>query len=172
MKKDTNIIDTCTYFKVDISKATMELRDFLDKEIGLDPDTMEIVLDKNSIDAYNIPLEFINWESEDLDEDELEELLYDMIGKFPHYLVFAQHCTWNGASGYMFCEDIKKTVYRTYDASIYYEEEKPGCLKCTESSHDVPGGQPTYIIGLSEKEYNKLKNSTFEDVEKFALSKF
>lgn len=170
--KGINILNSCTYYSVDISNFKKELKDKLIYELGLNGDETFITLDLDTIYDWDIPLEAVNWDTEDIDEVELEELLLDLIGKFPYYLVFAQHCTWNGSSGYAFVEDIKKTVYRNDEANIVLNEEGKGCIKCTESSHDVPGGQPTYIIGLTEKEYNKVKKMSFEEVEQYAISKF
>ena len=54
--------------------------------------------------------------------------------------------------------------------AVFKTEE--GKFKARESSHDVPMGSTTYVIGLSEKEYEELRESNFEAVEAFVKSKF
>ena len=46
--------------------------------------------------------------------------------------------------------------------------EAENALELRESSHDVPTGSQTYIIGISTEEYNKLSEAEFEEVVKFA----
>lgn len=167
-----NLLASCTYYSVDLSKVSPELRTKLINDAGLDEDQRTYTESGDNLEYYHIPAEAVNWDSAWFDGDELSELLTENIGKFPYYLVFAKNCTWNGSSGYTFCDKIVNTCYRDYDVTLILEKTGKNAILCTESSHDVPCGAPTYIVGLNEKEYNKLQDASFDDIEKFALSKF
>ncbi len=167
-----NFLKECTYHSVNLLKVPNELRNKIMEEAGLDADCTTYIESLDNIEFYNIPSEAVDWDDASFDEDQLESILLDTIGKFPHYLVFAQNCKWNGASGYKFCDNILNTVYRDYDSDIIGEQQGKNAIKCKEYSHDVPTGAPTYIIGLTEEEYEKLLDSDFNDIEQFVQSKF
>lgn len=118
-----------------------------------------------NIEKYN--LEDYVKDYDEYDEVLLGEYLIDKIGKYPHYLVFASGCRWNGASGYTICDNILKTVSRDYDISLYEDKPLKNGYAFTESSHDVPMGSTTYIIGLTEQEYERLEDAEFNEVEEF-----
>ena len=176
-----NILDSVTYYDVDLNKVDEETKKKMEEDMGsldsaipeserIGPDWMNMTA--HDIDRYGIDYDAINWKSGEFMEDELEWLLESYLNSHPHYLVFAAGCRWNGASGYRFCEDIKETVYRNYEVTLTLEEQCESCIKCRESSHDVPMGSTTIIVGITEKEYEQLKYADFDEIEKFALGKF
>ena len=165
-----NILEECSYCDIDLLKINDSIRQELEKNYDIDADCTVLRLCESDILKYNIPEEAIDFDSFEFDEYELESILIDNIGKFPYYLVFANGCTWNGDSGYTFCNDIIKTVYRPYDISLSIIENIKNGILCMESSHDVPTGSKTYIIGLSEEEYEKLEDSDFNDIKDFVES--
>lgn len=176
-----NILDSVTHYAVDMNKVDEETKKKMEEDYGaldtelsdserIEPDWMDMTA--HDIDRYGIDSDAVNWESGEFMEDELEWLLESYLNSHPHYLVFAAGCRWNGASGYKFCEDIKETVYRSYDVTLTLEEQGESCIKCRESSHDVPMGSTTIIVGISEEEYEQLEDADFDEIEKFALSKF
>lgn len=168
-----NILYACTTYTVNLLKINEEIREEIEQSWGkLDADCTEITMTLNDIDDFEIPSDVVDYDSFDFDEEELQYILEDLIGNHPHYLVFASNCTWNGVSGYKFCTNIIDTCARNYDISLTLKEKGTNAILCTEYSHDVPTGSPTYIIGLSNKEYNKLENADFSEVENFAKSKF
>lgn len=104
----------------------------------------------------------------------VQEFLDECIKCYNHYLVFAYNCRYNGASGYSIKEDLIECVYRDYDVSMYLKAISRGNKSITlrEYSHDVPMGANTIIIGLTDKEYEKLDKADyegdFEKIRKFA----
>lgn len=108
----------------------------------------------------------------EVDLDAAEMMLTNLIGKHPYYLVFAKGCRYNGASGYKFCNNIIDTFMRDYESNIIIVDNTKNAIKCRESSHDVPMGSDTYIIGLTRSEYEHYEDADFTEIEQFALSKF
>ena len=162
-----NILAACTFYDVDLLKLDKDLYDTLAHDYSIDADCPVLRIPETDIEHYNIPSEAIDWDSCEFDEYDLEDIMEGYIGKYPHYLVFASGCKWNGASGYKLCDNILQTVYRNYEISLSFVEKGKRKTEFIESSHDVPTGSTTYIVGLTEKEYNKLVDAEFEEVERF-----
>ena len=141
-------------------------------EFNLDVDHTTLNMSLVDIERYKIPEKAINYDSFDFDECMLESLLEEIIGKYPHYLVIALGCKWNGASGYKFCDDILKTCERSYEISLTFEEEGKDAVKCRESSHDVPMGGTTYIVGLTEEEFELLEEKELDKLIEIAEARF
>ena len=164
-----NILDSCTFYEVDQTKLNSEqLRNF----VGDSLDEGSLILSLEQIKNADIPEEAIDWESGGFDREELNYILTDKIGRLPHYLVIACGCRWNGASGYMFTDEIAKTCERSYDVSLDLVEEGRNAIKCRESSHDVPMGGTTYIIGLTEEEFELLEEKELDKLIKIAEARF
>lgn len=164
-----NILESCTYYEVDQNKLNREqLRDF----VGDSPNEDNLILSLENIRLADISDDAVDWESGELDEDELAYTLTELIGKFPHYLVIACGCNWNGGNGYMFTDEITKTCKRSYDISLDLLEEGKNAIKCRESSHDVPMGGNTYIIGLTEEEFELLEEKDLDELIKVAEARF
>ena len=169
-----NILESCTHYTIDLLKL-FEIDSKKAEEIlsdyGLDADTH--YFDVLGTDLDDFPTEVIDYSSAEFDNYELEDLLNSYLGNHPHYLVFASGCRWNGASGYKFCENITDTVARNYDVTLDLQESvSDRAIKCRESSHDVPMGSTTIIVGISEDEYDDLSEKEFKDVEDFAMNIF
>lgn len=94
----------------------------------------------------------------DFDEYEYRDFISQLIKPYNHYLVCAYHCTWNGASGYKIADSIEDALYRDYDCSQYFNGGSRGgkSMMLCEHSHDVPMGHRVVVIGLTDKEYEKL----------------
>ena len=176
-----NILDSVTYYNVNLNKVDDEIKKKMEEDFGaldtkspdskrIEPDWLNMTL--HDIDRYGIDSNAVDWDSGEFIEEELEWLLESYLNSHPHYLVFASGCRWNGASGYTFCENITDTVKRRYEISLVLEEQGESSIKCIESSHDVPTGSTTIIVGLTEEEYERLEDADFSEVEKFAMSKF
>lgn len=112
-------------------------------------------------DSYYIDNEYAIEEAE-------KELRY-WLKDSPYYLVFASNCTWNHASAYKFVDNILETIERSYNVSIYPygATERGKVLVCKEYSHDVPMGSFTYIIALTDRQYETLQNMGFSGVQKY-----
>ena len=102
-----------------------------------------------------------------------DDVMSEYIKDADKYLVFASSCRWNGASGYKFANNYGDIISRSYDFSLVPLSRSKGkkTLVCRESSHDVPMGSTTIIVALTDKEYERLSNSSFSDVEQFAWQK-
>jgi len=168
------ILDACTLYDVNLLKVSKEIRNEVSTEFDLDADHLLLNMSLVDINNYKIPEEAIDYDSGDFDECMLESLLDEIVGKYPHYLVIALGCKWNGASGHKFCNNVIETVARDYDISLSVEKEGNGAIKCLESSHDVPTGSTTYIVGLEEDEYEDLDvdDIELEELVDFAKRKF
>jgi len=164
-----NILDSCIFYEVDQTKLNSEqLRNF----VGDSLDEGSLILSLEEIKNADIPEEAIDWESGGFDREELNYILTDKIGRLPHYLVIACGCRWNGASGYMFTDEITKTCERSYDISLDLLEEGRNAIKCRESSHDVPMGGTTYIIGLTEEEFELLEDKELDKLIEITEARF
>lgn len=164
-----NILDSCTFYEVDLTKLNSEqLRNF----VGDSLDEGRLILSLEAIKNADIPEEVIDWESGEFDQEELNYILTDKIGRLPHYLVVACGCRWDGASGYMFTDEITKTCERSYDISLDLVEEGRNAIKCREYSHDVPMGGTTYIIGLTEEEFELLEEKELDNLIEIAEARF
>lgn len=168
-----NILDSCTFYEVDQTKLNSEQpRNF----VGDSLDEGSLILSLEEIKNAVIPEEAIDWESGEFDQEELNYILTDKIGRLPHYLVIALGCRWNSASGYMFTDEITKTCDRSYDVSLDLVEEGKNAIKCRESmvviSHYVPMGGTTYIIGLTEEEFELLEEKELDKLIEIAEARF
>ena len=168
------ILEACTLYNVNLLKVSEEIRNEVSTEFNLDADHLLLNMSLVDINNYKIPEEAIDYDSGDFDECMLESLLDEIVGKYPHYLVIALGCKWNGAIGYKFCNNVIETVTRYYDISLSVEKEGNGAILCLESSHDVPTGSTTYIVGLEEDEYEDLDvdDIKLEELIDFAKRKF
>ena len=119
--------------------------------------------------SYKRNLDF--WKGVDLTE-EPDDLLDSLMAKANHYLVFAYNCRWNGASGFKIVSTIRSAVSRSYETTqtVLNVSPKGKSVLLHESSHDVPMGAHTVIIGLTEKEYSRLEDEEFDAVQAFADS--
>lgn len=168
-----NILASCLYCTVDLLKVDDKTRETISKEFNVDADNTMLSMSEEDIKEFNIDYSAIDPKSYEFDEYILEDILTTMLGKHPYYLVYAKGCKWNGASGYTFCTDIKNTVSRGYEISLETQEEiTDRAIKCIESSHDVPNGGITIIVGISNKEYKKLENADFNKIEEFVFNIF
>lgn len=99
------------------------------------------------------------------------ENIHDYIGNYDCYLVFVFSHGWQHQNGYQFYQRLDQTLDRKYDATFTLVNTVKNGIICLECSHDNPTGCKTLICGLSEKEYAKLANADFGEIEKYALKK-
>lgn len=114
-----------------------------------------------------------NYEGYGFSKDEFLDFMEQFLKEYDHYLVVAYSSNWRGQTGYRFTDNIIDTVYRNYDVTqnIIGGTNSRKSLLIMEYHHDVPMGHKTIIVGLTEKEYEKLDYSSFEDIIEFADSK-
>ena len=121
----------------------------------------------------------VDYSAIEYDEGEAKYMMNKLVKDSPYFLVVAENCRWDGASGYKFAFNKLDAIHRDYDTMIYPVEASRGgkFLKCREYSHDVPMGSTTYIVALTEQEYRRLRNGGVweyaEDVaERFFRTRF
>lgn len=127
------------------------------------------VKDLRKIDIQKVGSEY----DYEFSEDEFLDFMEQFLKEYDHYLVVAYSSNWRGQTGYKFTDNIIDTVYRKYDVTqnIIGGTNSRKSLLIKEYHHDVPMGHETIIIGLTEKEYEKLDYSSFEDIIEFADTK-
>ena len=98
--------------------------------------------------------------------DEIDEILKD----YRTYLVVAYNSTWNGSTGYKLTTDKMDAFLRTYDYTQELISVSKGHKACElrEYHHDVPTGHKVVIVGLTDKEADRLEYASFDDILKFA----
>lgn len=127
------------------------------------------VKDLREIDIQEVGNEY----DYEFNEDEFLDFMEQFLKEYDHYLVVAYSSNWRGQTGYRFTDNIIDTVYRNYDVTqnIIGGTNSRKSLLIKEYHHDVPMGHETIIVGLTEKEYEKLDCSSFEDIIEFADTK-
>lgn len=92
------------------------------------------------------------------DEYMYNDFISELIKPYNHYLVCAYGCRWDGASGYKIADSLKEALSRSYDYHQYFVGGSRGgkSIVLCEYSHDVPMGHRVMVIGLTDKEYEKL----------------
>lgn len=163
-----NLFEDCTFYPVILNKLDPEKEAELRDALGFDGSESVIDLNGSDIELYDIDSNAIDYDRSYFDGQLLETILEDEVGTHPHYLVFAANVRWNGHSGYKICDDIMQTIERNYDFTLYKVRGfTDRALVCLESSHDVPTGANTVIVGLSTEEAEKFEDAEFEEIEKF-----
>jgi hypothetical protein len=155
--KNTDLQQVGVYYDVPIENIKKEKLG----EFDYDDDTSYILLDANTIYNGDYVDDFDGVEYSYTDDIEIDDTFsYLMNKKYNKYLVVAFNCTWSGASGYSLKEDYIDCFVRNYDSTMYVTgSSKNGkYLKLRESHHDVPCGHTTIVVGLTDKEYEKLED--------------
>ena len=168
--KDADITKIGMYVWTPYLNIKSEYRD--DFEIWDDEEYASVSVPYTDInELLDDPLNYDDMDS-DFDEYEYEDFISELIKKAEHYLVCAYACTWNRRTGYKIVDELKDAFYRDYDCHQCYNGGSQGgkSICITEYSHDAPMGYRTMIIGLTNKEYEKLSywDVDFNTVIKFA----
>ena len=167
-----DLFESCSHYNVNLLNCSNETVNALMDAFVVEQGEINVRLSKSLIDKFEIPTDAIDWDSYEVDTDMLEGELEYFVGNHPQYLVIANNCRWNSETGYMFTDNLVKTVSRDYDITLTITEDGQDAIKCRESSHDAPTGHTTYIVGLSNEEYEKLEEAELNELIKFAESKF
>ena len=169
--KNLNIMDYASYVWTPYLNIKSEYRN--DFYIYDDEEYASVCLKYIDVDEYlDDPFNYEWCMGSDFDEWEYRDFISQLIKPYNHYLVCAYHCTWDGASGYKIADSIEDALYRDYDCSQYFNGGSRGgkSMMLCEHSHDVPMGHRVVVIGLTDKEYEKLSywDVDFNTVIKFA----
>lgn len=169
--KKIDIQQLGTYYNVPIKDIFEEKRAEFDYE-DLENDT--ILLDRYSIDSGEYVENYDNVEYDYTDEWEIEDILNNLMNykKYNHYLVVLFNSRWTGASGYKITNDYISCFERDYDCTmkLVSGSAKGKFLELRESHHDCPTGHTSIIVGLTEKEYEKLDNMSIDKIIEFGES--
>lgn len=115
--------------------------------------------------------EWANFEDVHCDEKERKEVLSHFFKDSPHYLLISD-ANWTRAVGYRFCHNQDSILSRDYPCEIYPAKVSRGkkVFEGREYSHDTPMGGNFYVIALTEREYDRLFESSYSQVMNFADS--
>lgn len=94
-------------------------------------------------------------------DDSMEYLMGEIFKRhYPYFLCHSVRGDWMGSSSYQFYtekEVLSGDFLGEYDNTTTIVDYYNGkVLKLNESHHDVPGGHPMYLIGLTETQYDYL----------------
>lgn len=180
--KNNNIQDVGVIVWTPFSNIKKEFQNEICDSICRD---IEYYLNDNEDEYVDIYLDDVDYYCEDntnyeycigSDFDELmfKDYINSIIKSYNHYLVCAYHSNWLGQTGYKIADEIEDCFSRSYDCSQYVSGSSKGgkSLLITEYSHDVPMGHSTVIIGLTDKEFEKIdyedRWGDFENIINFA----
>lgn len=167
--RGVNLCEAGLYYRVDGHGMSEECKKRLqDGGYEFDGDHL-ITIWAPDIERFKVPYGNVLWEESWYDQEQFDDILTDLAKPADHYLVFASGCRWDGASGYKFADSIRECISRNYDATIEPVKVSPGgkTLVCCESSHDVPRGSTTYIVALTNREYEHLRYAAFDSIDQF-----
>ena len=160
--KDTDITKEFCLYHVWLPELGATIKKKVRQEFDCDDD--HIWLTENQIMDMDVPYDAVDWDSCIQEDDFLiEENLNAIVKKAAHYLVILEHYRWDGGSGCRIVDNVRDAFYRDYDCCIYPEAVTRGgkVLKLRESHHDCPMGHTTYIVALTEREYEFLDTHLF-----------
>ena len=168
-----NLVNLGNFYTVDLISLPENVRLRLNDDGYIcDEDQSYLDMTDTEIEEYDIPIECVDWDATFFEKEEFDWVVDELIQTDAnHYLVFAKNCRWNGASGYKVVSELRDAFCRDYDVNIYAagQSEDKKCLKCTEYSHDVPTGAPTFIVALSEDEHEFIEDASFSEVTEFVM---
>ena len=169
LTKDIDLQEVGVYYSVPIKDIFEEKRAEFDYE-DLEKDT--ILLDRSSIDSGEYVENYNNIIYEYTDEVEIDYFFHQLMNykKYNHYLVVLFNSRWNGASAYKIFNNYMDCFYRDYDNTMYVKGSSRGgkYLKLREYHHDNPMGHDSIIIGLTDREYEKIDNMNIDQIIDFA----
>lgn len=168
--KRTNLNKVGQYCEVKWKKLDNSTQQAL-KEAGYADNIFAGMIDlpQTWVDGHQIPdeavIDYMSW----VDDDEIIDTMNLLLKEADNYLVFSTKCRWLGTSGYKITNYVADALLREYDVAIYPLAVSHGkkTLQCIEFSHDVPTGANTYIIALTDKEYEQLGHADFRKVQNF-----
>ena len=163
--KDKDILKMRYEYPVDPRACDEETLAKIRETYDIDEDCM-LMMTGQDIEDLDVPYDAVDWSW----GEEIEGFDEEIIKPANHYLVFAQGVRWNGASGYTFAKTFGDALYRDYDHTMYIKNisKHKKAILFREHSHDVPMGNPTVVIALTDREYDSLKDREFSRVEEFA----
>ena len=170
-----DIQEMFTYVSID-EDAIEKLPEEIKNDWGLDEYCTTLSLADAEELALHGQIEYsdIDYDWVDFDLEQYNDYLSGLVKKASHYLVYLPNSTWSGNSGCGIVNSLEYAFYRSYDCHQYVKAVSKGnkAVLLKESHHDVPMGHHALIIALTDKEYSKLENASFTEMEDFAYKFF
>lgn len=162
-----NLAELGMVYAVDWNALPEETAEKLISEGYDEPDEGTAYISACDIEYFDVPYDAVDTDFVWEDDDEALYVWNELINEAGYYLVCLKHCTWDKRNAAFITDDVFKTVSRDYDVIIrpYMQSPDRKVLVCTESSHDVPMGHLTYIVALTDEEYEMLKEGDLNAVE-------
>lgn len=163
-----NLIGAAASYTISLNK----LPDIIKSKLLLDniitTDLEYVTLCQNIISKYNIPESAIIYDTFNFDEELIYDYLKAVIGEYNNYLTYQEKCTIHNIPGYKIHSELERTPIAVDASAIYVAKEYDNkAIKLIVSSHDYPTGVEVCIIGLSDKEFDKLNDASFDKIQEF-----
>lgn len=154
----------CMYY-TSVSNLKEEYLDMFDIE------EETILLD---YEIFNMVKDIRLVEYDSTDDIIINEEIDCIFPDYNHFLLVAYNHTWDKRTGYKIVNDKIDILLRDYDVSTYIvgATKNKKSILFQEFSHDCPTGYELLVIGLTDKEYEKIENYNFDKVLNFAKNNF
>ena len=169
-----NIIGSCITYDVDLNKVSQDIRQAIYLELDVTKlDKSIITLSKNKIDDLHIPASAIDYSSEEFFEEDLDAMLLSLVGNYNYYFVFNENAEYNGLKGFTILNNrIDLCKPNTNDLYLDSVIKQNKAIKCIETTFYNSTGVETIIIGLTNLEYENIKNADYFTAKEFVESFF
>lgn len=161
------IIGSCTTYNVNLSKLSDEIKE----HIYLEYDNRDIemaTLSVNQIKKFNIPSSAIDYNSEEIFEDDLDAMVLNLVGNYNHYLLINERLTHNGLNGHTFISNRVELLDMFKEIYIQSEVVPNKAIIGKVDFYEDYINQPIIIIGLSDLEYDNIKEMDYFAIKEFS----
>lgn len=161
------IIGSCTTYNINLSKLSDEIKEL----IYLEYDNRDIemaTLSVNQIRKFNIPSNAIDYNSEEKSEEDLDAMMLNLVGNYNHYLLINERLTHNGFNGHTFISNRVDILDMFQELYIQSELIPNKVILGKVDFYEDYFNQPITIIGLSDKEYNNIKEMDYFAIKEFS----
>lgn len=131
------------------------------------------LFDINELAKTNIQDIGYDYDGEYYDEANYDDFIDALLKDYDNYLVVGLGMNWRGGNGYKITNNKLDCFYRNYDCSQYVTGFSRGgkTLILREHHHDVPLGYGLIVIGITDREKDKLEYLDFEKIIEYAKAK-
>lgn len=125
-------------------------------------------------DIFNMVKDVSLVEYDSTDDIIINEELDFIFPAYNHFLLVAYKHTWDKRTGYKIVNNKIDILFRDYDVSTYIigASKNKKSILFKEFSHDCPTGNELLVIGLTDKEFEKIENCNFDKVLNFAKNNY
>lgn len=163
-----NLIGAAASYTISIDKLPNIIKSKLLLDNIITADLEYTTLCQNIITKYNIPESAIIYDTFNFDEQLIYDYLSVVIGKYNNYLTYQEKCTVHNIPGFKVHSELEQTPIAVDASEIYVVKEYDNkAIKLLVNSHDYPTGVEVCIIGLSDNEFYKLNDASFNKIQEF-----